>query len=123
MAPEAPNPERLIRLAEQVVAHVVRRLPEDVRAAAGDCPVTLEMAPLGGEDHDLLGYFEGRSRVDGPPEDPLEQPRIVLLVDRVWEFSDGDKEVFEHEIAITLLHELGHYLGWSEEEIEARGLG
>jgi predicted Zn-dependent protease with MMP-like domain len=31
-------------------------------------------------------------------------------------------EVFRDEVRLTYLHELGHYLGWDEDELAARGL-
>jgi predicted Zn-dependent protease with MMP-like domain len=50
-------------------------------------------------------------------------PRIRLFLDSLWESVEQDEETFRHEVRITFLHELGHYLGWEEEEIEAYGLG
>ena len=33
-----------------------------------------------------------------------------------------DVDVFREEVRLTYLHELGHYLGWDEDELTARGL-
>ena len=39
-----------------------------------------------------------------------------------WDFAEGDVEVFRDEVRLTYLHELGHYFGWDEDDLTARGL-
>ncbi|HSJ04813.1 MAG TPA: metallopeptidase family protein [Verrucomicrobium sp.] len=126
----------LLRLAEIEVERVMTRLPEDVREAAGECMVTFETAADSldageadsgnGDDGDvseLLGLFEGFSRLDPEPAGPEEMPRVRLFLDNLWDFAEGDEQEYRREVRITYLHELGHYLGWGEEEVEALGLG
>ena len=49
-------------------------------------------------------------------------PRIRLWVDCIWDYSFHEMEIFEEEVETTLLHEIGHLVGWDEEDLEARGL-
>ena len=42
--------------------------------------------------------------------------------DLIWDFTDGDVSEFREEVKVTLLHELGHYLGLDEDEVEELGL-
>lgn len=49
-------------------------------------------------------------------------PQIILFLENLWDFSDGDEAIYREEIRITLLHELGHYLGLDELDLEDRGL-
>ena len=49
-------------------------------------------------------------------------PRIRLFLDNLWEDCDRDLETFRDEVRITLLHELGHYLGLDEDQVAALGL-
>lgn len=116
-------------MAEATVAAGIDRLPGDVRNAAEECPILLttmeKWGPAndaGEEDLDLLGLFTGASRLDPIPSSPEEVPRVILFLDNIWDFAGGDVEVFKEEVATTWLHELGHYLGWDEEEVAARGL-
>lgn len=47
---------------------------------------------------------------------------IVLYARPLWEEADGDaKKLYEHTV-ITLMHELGHYLGLDHQELAERGL-
>jgi predicted Zn-dependent protease with MMP-like domain len=52
----------------------------------------------------------------------LELPRIRLFLDNLWDHSEGDLRRFRDELRITLLHELGHFLGLDEEQVANLGL-
>ena len=110
-------------LAQRMVDQTLRGLPADLREAAKPCTIELCSTPdenLG--DDDLLGLFEGCSRADGEPQEPHELPRIRLYLDNLWDAAEGDPNIFLDEVRITLLHELGHYLGFDEDQVEALGL-
>jgi len=49
-------------------------------------------------------------------------PQIILFLENLWDFAEGDEEMFREEVATTLLHELGHYLGLDEDDLTDRGL-
>ena len=50
--------------------------------------------------------------------------RIVLYAANLAAFVDpNDEEELAAEIEVTLLHEIGHYFGLDEEELEKIGLG
>jgi predicted Zn-dependent protease with MMP-like domain len=119
--------EKQISLAERVSAFVMQKLPPDLREAAKHCAVnftTIEEARAADSslESDLLGLFEGNSRLEPQPETPDELPRVRLFLDNLWDFCEGDATAFREEIRITLLHELGHYLGLNEAQVEALGL-
>ncbi|HEY4299565.1 MAG TPA: metallopeptidase family protein [Candidatus Didemnitutus sp.] len=118
---------RLHRLAETVVAVARHALPADLRSAADGVAVCFEGRPAhspwaDGGDDDLLGLFVGHTHAGGPDGgDPLP-PQILLFLENLWDFAEGDEEAFRREVRITYLHELGHYLGWDEDEVARRGL-
>jgi predicted Zn-dependent protease with MMP-like domain len=121
-----PHP-KLLRLAETEVERARSQLPNEVRTASEECLITYEDmddALEEGEDvpEDLLGSFEGLSRMDPLPAGPEDMPRIRLFLDNLWDYAGEDEQQYRREVRITWLHELGHYLGWGEEEIEALGL-
>jgi predicted Zn-dependent protease with MMP-like domain len=119
--------ERLQIIATSVVKSALLALPEEIRAEAADCRIEFcEMDALididDDLDPDLLGLFEGNARCDPLPAEPDEMPRIRLFLDNLWHDCDGDLKTFRDEVRITLLHELGHYLGLDEEQVAALGL-
>ena len=75
-----------------------------------------------GLEPDLLGLFVGASRAESVEGgDPLP-PQILLFVDNIWDFAEGDEASFREEVRVTFFHELGHYLGLAEGDLEIRGL-
>ncbi len=118
----------LERMALQEVAALKRALPSEMAVPAADVPVvamprpTREMIRQDGLDPDLLGLFVGPNREEGAEGgDPLP-PEILLFLENLWEYAEADEEVFREEVRVTYFHELGHYLGLEEEELEDRGL-
>ena len=115
------NVEKLIGWAEEEIEMIVRVLPDEVRGKAAECTITYEERPDGSfEESDILGVFEGASLIDEAGPEAL--PRIRLFVGNLWDYAERDEQDFRDEIATTFLHELGHYLGWDEEQIAERGL-
>ncbi len=114
--------DKLCELASAEVAMIVKVLPPEISAKAGDCTVSYEENPDESEDLEegTLGLFEGASLIDEP--DPEAMPRIRIFVNSLWEYTNADEQDFLDEVGTTYLHELGHYLGWDEDEIAARGL-
>ena len=126
----------LLRLStsqfEQQVVAAGRHLPETFQKHLAETVVTVEELPderiLREEtpplDPELLGLFVGvplseRTNFSQGGELP---PRI-LLFKRNLERSFPDPEELCVQIARTLHHELGHYLGLDEDELDAIGLG
>jgi predicted Zn-dependent protease with MMP-like domain len=122
------RPERLEELAQRVVRVTMHHLPERIKTAVRPCRIKLEWIDdciAAGEDlpgDDLLGLFEGASLSDPMPDDLDSLPRIRLFLDSLWDYAEGDPEIFRQEVRITLLHELGHYLGLNEDQVANMGL-
>jgi predicted Zn-dependent protease with MMP-like domain len=122
------NFQQLTAIAEQVVAAARRRLPPEVRAAADRVPVCHEPFPNAaiqaeGWEPDILGLFVGPAH--GTDLDAGAQnlpPQILLFLENLWDYAEGDEDIYRDEVRLTYLHELGHYLGWDEDEIAQRGL-
>jgi predicted Zn-dependent protease with MMP-like domain len=115
------NSSELISMAEHEIAAIMNVLPDDIKAHALNCPISFESKPISDtEDDELLGVFEGASLLDDAGEENL--PRIRIFVDNIWEYVERDEQDFLDEVGTTFLHELGHYLGWDEEELAERGL-
>jgi predicted Zn-dependent protease with MMP-like domain len=117
---------RLSALAAGEVEAVRRKLPPDVRAAADAVPVHFERVPdaavlADGFPADLLGLFTGAAVGEDPGTHPVP-PQILLYLDNLWDYAEEDIPGFREELRLTYLHELGHYLGWDEDDIAARGL-
>jgi predicted Zn-dependent protease with MMP-like domain len=118
---------RLARIASDAVAAAQRELPPEIREAAKGVPVFFESAPdagvlADGFEPDLLGLFAGSPLGTELSGEAPEPPRIFLYTASLWDFAEGDVGIFREEARLTYLHELGHFLGWDEGQIAARGL-
>ena len=117
--------ETLSQWADEELKAVIKILPADVQAAAKKCSISLEDHPGRGTDDeslegDELGLFEGTCLLDDPASEDI--PRIRLFLSNIWEWVGAEEQDYRDEVGTTFLHELGHYLGWDEDEVADRGL-
>lgn len=115
-------------LAMEIVASVQRTLPPDIRPLAQALPVICEPAPnadlrADGCESDLLGLFVGPAHADAQAASFADvPPQILLFLENLWDYAEADLQIFREEVRLTYLHELGHYLGWDEDDLTRRGL-
>lgn len=113
--------------AKRRVERILAALPDDVRACASRVAVEFldEVPPdllEDGLEPDTLGLFSGPSMRDFDAATSEEAPLVTLFLSPLWDYSDGDREIFLEEVERTFLHELGHYLGLEEEDMPLRDL-
>ncbi|NBB79757.1 MAG: hypothetical protein GVY36_09970, partial [Verrucomicrobia bacterium] len=71
---------------------------------------------------DILGLFSGEALHERGETLSPTPPQIHLFLENILEEVGQDPIRYREEIRITLLHELGHYLGWDEEAMEQHGI-
>ncbi|MEO5959795.1 MAG: metallopeptidase family protein [Opitutaceae bacterium] len=118
---------RLIEIAANTVGATQRRLPPEIRGLARGVAVHYEAKPAAdllaeGFEPDILGLFTGSAHGMELAHDNPAPPQILLYLESLWDFAEGDVEIFRDEVSRTYLHELGHYLGWDEDDLAARDL-
>jgi predicted Zn-dependent protease with MMP-like domain len=129
------DPERFpapLRLGEdEFRLHVERartKLDEEFLRHLDQVAVTVEPLPSDDVLHEeeppldpeLFGLFVGVPLTGRSAFSPGgELPPRILLFQRNLERCFPERNVLEQQIAITLYHELGHYLGMDEEELLA----
>jgi predicted Zn-dependent protease with MMP-like domain len=121
------DPERLTQIAADTVGAAQRQLPPEIRPLARGVAVHYERTPAAdivaqGFPADILGLFTGSAHGMELAHDNPAPPQILLYLENLWDFAENEVEVFREETRLTYLHELGHYLGWDEDELTARGL-
>ncbi len=129
---EFPKPIALSSAAfDDAVEDALRSLPDPVRRYLSNVAITVEDVPadddLLGSDPPLspaiLGVFRGAPYGQKASMDPWSHfPSSIVLYQRNLErFARNRKDLIE-QIGVTLLHEVGHFLGLDEDELYARGL-
>lgn len=116
---------------DALVEDAVAQLPEKVRKYLSNVAIAVEDLPQESEfarDPDpvaptVLGVFRGSPLGEKGLFDPWSHfPDSILLFQRNLERACGSREELVDEIAITVLHEVGHFLGLDEDDLRDRDL-
>lgn len=112
------------------VARVIERLPRRFRSRLENVAIVVEDRPepdlllsvgLDPRRDTLYGLYQGTPL---PDRSALYPP---VLPDKITIFSEpllrdfSDPEVLREQLRMTLLHEIAHYFGFDEDEIEKLG--
>ncbi len=110
--------ERFQKLAGETLDALPSRFREKLRNVA----IVIEDFPddpaAGDGEGLLMGLFEGTPQTEKSVWDQASGPdRVILYQKNIEAVCDTDAEIRE-EIRLTLLHEIGHFFGMSEEQLE-----
>lgn len=76
-----------------------------------------------GHPTELLGCFSGHALTERSAADPWSgMPPTITLYRRNLSRLAVDREELSEQLRVTLVHEIGHFLGLDEEALEERGL-
>ncbi len=93
---------------------------QNIAIVVEDEPTDEQLAQVDIEPPDtLLGLYEGTPLTERGWDDGNRLPDKITLFQYPIEDASGDDEDVVVAIGETLIHEVGHYFGLSEEEIEA----
>jgi predicted Zn-dependent protease with MMP-like domain len=99
-----------VDLFEHHVRRALDALPTKLAAKLENVAVVVE--DENPDDPDLLGLFQ---------EEPYLPAKISIYRRPLEEEFGHDPAVLEHEIRVTVLHELAHYFGIEEDRLEELG--
>ncbi len=112
----------------RLVRQAYREMPDHVIQALDNVDVVVEEWPgpdeedlLGGEST-LFGLYSGVPLTDREGGDPMLPDRIAIYRQPILRSCSSRTEA-EHEVKVTLWHEIGHYLGMSEDDLHRLGYG
>jgi predicted Zn-dependent protease with MMP-like domain/Flp pilus assembly protein TadD len=116
---------------DAVLEDALAALPEPIRRYLANVAITVEEIPA---DQDLLaadpplspqslGMFRGTPIGQQGTLDPWSHlPSSIVLYHRNLERAVRSREELVQEIRVTLIHEVGHFLGLDEDQLWERGL-
>ncbi len=124
----------MVRLTRRQFLRLVQQayeaLPDNVTKALQNLEVVVERWPsrdllddLGDvRSYELLGLYIGVPLPDRGSELP-QLPDLIYLFQRPIERRCSTPQEVVEEVRVTLLHEVGHYFGLEEEDLERQGYG
>jgi predicted Zn-dependent protease with MMP-like domain len=114
---------------ERAAEEALRNLPRSIRDYVEGVPVLVEEFPstelVSNENvsPQILGIFIGVPRTEASVSQPhTDLDRVILFKRNLERMCRNEGELIE-QIQITVKHEIGHYLGLSEDDLERLGLG
>lgn len=114
----------------EAIETALAELPEEVRKHLANVPIMVEPLPRAEDltgDPPLsplsLGMFRGTAFGQRSVMDPWSQlPASILLFQKNLERYATSRDELVQEIETTLFHEIGHFMGWDEDDLYDRGL-
>jgi predicted Zn-dependent protease with MMP-like domain len=103
---------------EELVGEAVEQLPQEFQAKLQNIAIIVEDFPPPEMRYDglLLGLFHGIPRTEKSVFFSAPPDRIFLYQKNIEAICRTDKEI-QGQIRQTLLHEIGHYFGLSEDDL------
>ena len=114
---------------EKLVERALAGLPPQFAAFLDEVPVEIRDQPTrrqlrdAGLDEDelLLGLYVGRALTERSVEDSGLLPAVIYVFqDDIEEVSDSEADLVR-EVRTTVLHEIGHHFGMSEDDLDELG--
>ncbi len=121
-----------MRLREEefdaIVQKALHRVPEEIKQYLENIVISVRKRPslkmrkqmrLGQDD--LFGIFEGVPLIEQSITSPALLPGSILLFQEPLERACENIEELEEEIEITVVHEIAHFIGMTEERLAELG--
>lgn len=112
----------LVEAALKEVPEEFARFLEEVPVEVVDRPTArqLESAGLRGNTL-LLGLYVGRPRTQRNIEDSGAMPDVIYIFQEAIQSVCNSEAELIGQVRVTVLHEIGHHFGLSEEDLERLG--
>lgn len=116
--------DRLVRDALETVPARFQRYLDDVSIEVEDRPTRELLEKLGiDKAHTLFGVYMGEPLTLRSVEENVRWPsRIVLFRENILSVCRSEADAIR-EIRTTVLHEIGHHFGMTEEDLDDVGFG
>lgn len=101
---------------EQLVDDALDELPDDIRSVMSNVAVTVEDEPPSGQP--LLGLYEGIPLGRrGPYYAGALPDKITIYRGPIERMAGGNPELLRRQVRRTVLHEIAHHFGISDERL------
>jgi predicted Zn-dependent protease with MMP-like domain len=101
---------------DQLVSDALDELPDDIRGVMANVAVTVEDEPPAGQP--LLGLYQGVP-LDrrGPYYAGALPDKITIYRGPIERMTHGNPELLRRQVRRTVLHEIAHHFGISDERL------
>lgn len=116
---------------DRIVKRAIRRIPAEIRQELDNILITVLKRPSREmleemdlpPDEPLLGLYQGVPLDERSVTYPPTLPDTIYIFQEPLEEMCRSAEELEEQIEITVVHEIAHAIGMSEERLEELGYG
>jgi predicted Zn-dependent protease with MMP-like domain len=116
---------------EELVEAALSELPPRFAAFLEEVPVEVRTRPTREqlkrvgleEDHLLLGLYDGLPLTERSVEHSGVRPPVIYIFKEDIELASRDEAHLVEQVRTTVLHEIGHHFGMSEQDLDDLGYG
>lgn len=114
---------------EKLVERAIARLPGEFQQALENLAIVIEDWPdpaiveemTGDPSEVIYGLFSGTPLPERRLEDSGDLPAVIALFRGPLREDFPDRGELAHEVEITLVHELAHFMGFDEDAVRELG--
>ncbi len=99
---------------EAMVARALERIPEEFTSALENCAIVVEDEPAPGRS--VLGLYEGVPTTEGK-DFAWGMPDVISIYQGPLQRMCHSVEELEHQVYVTVVHEVGHYFGLDDDRL------
>ncbi|HOC46422.1 MAG: metallopeptidase family protein [Syntrophorhabdaceae bacterium] len=116
---------------DSIVAKAIENIPYEIRQYLDNIVISVKKRPSRLMMREMgippgecpLGLFQGVPLTERSATIPPLYPDMIYLFQEPLEEMCNTREELEEEIEITVVHEVAHYIGMTEERLEELGYG
>lgn len=116
---------------DRIVQKAIKRIPREIRQHLENIIISVRKRPTKNmlddmgltPDDLLLGVYTGVSLPERSATNPPLYPDSIILFQEPLEEMCATLKELEEEIEITVVHEIAHFVGISDERLEELGYG
>jgi predicted Zn-dependent protease with MMP-like domain len=114
----------------ELVERALAELPEEFEEFLEEVPIEIRDQPTDEQMRSvnvprakglLLGLYVGRPRTQRSVEHSGSMPDIIYIFQQPIETVSGNEEQLIRQVRTTVLHEIGHHFGMTEEDLRRLG--
>jgi predicted Zn-dependent protease with MMP-like domain len=118
-------------LFAQLVEAALAELPDEFAEFVEEVPVEIRDEPTPEQlkrarvkaNGLLLGLYTGRPRTNRSVMDSGAMPDVIYIFQRPIELVCQNEKQLIHQVRTTVLHEIGHHFGMTEDDLKKLGYG